>query len=108
MNELVRGDFRDSCPNCRHKFSNCFMEKLYSLEEYERRINHDSQWRDEEIDLDLELASPSPTTSSAPNHNETQRIPIDLGIFEEDARVQAELERQRLMAAVDEEVVMEG
>jgi hypothetical protein len=82
------------------------MEKLYSPEEYERRINHDSQWRDEEIDLDLELVSPNPTTSSV--HNDTRRIPIDLGVFEEDARVQAELERQRLMAAVDEEVVMEG
>jgi hypothetical protein len=82
------------------------LEKLYSPEEYAKRSNHSSQWRDEEVGLVSPSPSPSPTPPSPISVR--RRVPIALEVFEEDARRQAELEVQSRARAVGEDVRMEG
>lgn len=90
MNQPVNGAqaLQNSCPGCRFEFPKTFIEKLLTAEEYQRRVNH--VFHPPYEAMLLVNTTPSPILPRA-----RRQIPIDFGVFEEDARLQVELRRQR-------------
>lgn len=110
LSEINQGrvpSYRDSCPNCRHQFSSTFLQKLYASKDYEMRAKQASQWAQQEPTRISYDSSPLPS-SPRPEQAESRRIPIDLGVFEGDARQQANLALQRQVAVAEGDVEMEG